>query len=64
MCSDVFLLTIIVLVDQLKDSVADFGRRHTDFARPELDFVNNLCERREMCLWSSALMLLSVQHTV
>ena len=36
------VLTVMVLVHQLKDSVADFGRRHVDFAPLELDLVNNL----------------------
>lgn len=39
-------LTVVVLVDQLKDSVADFARRHADLTGGlELDLVDNLRKR-------------------
>ncbi len=38
----------MILVDQLKDSVTDFWRRHVDVTRPEIDFVNNLCEIQDL----------------
>lgn len=40
-------LTVVVLVDQLKDSVADFARGHADLTGGlELDLVDNLQKRR------------------
>lgn len=49
----VYLPTVIIYVNQLKDSITDFRRCHTDVTRLELDFVNNLCERHEKCISSS-----------
>lgn len=34
--------TVVVLVHQLEDPVADLRRRHADVAAPQFDFVDNL----------------------
>lgn len=37
--------TVVIVINKLKDAIADLRRSQSDFTPLELDFMKNLCQR-------------------